>query len=153
MTISDIADECFQEAGEPSDTSVAAIAYFLRNKVGLLNVRTFSTYSLNSSYEIVDEDGGSISTEAVSILKTFYRLDRYDYLIRASLASLDSSSVIEVRDDGSSVKKSDRNQTIKTLKDLKKDELEELNFLIASYKIRASSPSSIDGDDTEAGYR
>ena len=153
MTISDISDEIYSEAGEPSDTSVAAIAYWTRNKLGYLNTRIYTSYSLNSSYEIVDEDGNSITIEATSILKKLWLIERYDYLIRTSLTSLDSSSVIEIRDDGSSVKKSDRNQTIKTLKELKKDELQELDFLIASYKIRGASPSGISGDDDVEGYR
>lgn len=153
MTISDIADEIYSEAGEPSDTSIAAIAYWTRNKLGWLNSRIFATYTLSNTYEIIDTDGNTITPEAASIIKKFWSVERYGTLIRNMLTSLGSSSALEITDDNSTVRKSDKNTTLRVLKELKKDELEELEFLIASYKIRASTPDGVTGDDDIEGVR
>ena len=53
MKIVDIADQVFQELGEPSTLSIPAISYWLRANVGRLNSAINSSYSVSeTTYEI-----------------------------------------------------------------------------------------------------
>ena len=65
-------------------------------------------------------------------------------------AALDS--VIQISDLGTSIRKVNKNEIGKTYNQVKKQEQEELNRMIAAYKISASAPRQIAGDDTADGY-
>lgn len=151
MQVVDIANEIFIDSGSPTSTSVPAIAFWVRGKIGELNNLTFESFVINSSYEVVDENGAEISIEAVSILKKLYKIYDYDVQIRSNMDSLSTDSIIEVTDQGSSVKKVNRNEVSKTLSTLKNGEQEALNNLLTSYKMKGSTPRQISGDDTVEG--
>ncbi len=151
MKVVDIADEIYVEAGSPTSTSIPAIAYWLRANYGRLNALIFTSFTLDSSYEIVDEDGEEITPEAASVLKKLYNIYRYDSDIKYNLNSLNTDTILEVSDQGSSVKKINKNEVSKTLASLRRQELEELDTLVASYKNLKSTPKQVVGDDTVAG--
>ena len=76
----------------------------------------------------------------------------YETKLRSSIITMDTSSVVEVSDQGSSVRKLNRNEITKTLNSTKNQEYETLINLINSYKLRKSTPLQVAGDDTVEGF-
>jgi len=150
MTVSDIANEIYVELGSPTSTSVNAISTWLRAKVGDLNNLIFENFVLTDN-EIVDSAGTQINKEAAAILKKLYKVYDYEVSIRTHMNAISTDTILEVNDQGSSVKKINRSEVSKTLAALKKEEEISLKYLIQSYCQRLSSPSQIAGDDTAQG--
>ena len=110
MKVVDIASELFEELGSPTDTSITAITYWVRSHVGSLNNLVFKDYTVNgTTLEIINSDEAEIGINEVSILKKLYEIYRWDVLIRSRLVALDSDDLIEVTDEGSSVRKVSKN--------------------------------------------
>lgn len=151
MKVVDIANEIFIELGSPSTTTIPTIAFWIRTKLGDINNLLFEDFILNSDYEIVDGDGVEITPEAVAIIKKLYRLYDYDVQIRTNMNSLATDSIIEVTDQGSSVRKVNRNEVSKTYATLKNAEQQALNDMVTAYRLRGSSPKQVVGDDTVIG--
>jgi len=152
MTVNEIAVEIFTDNGSPSDTSVSAIEYWIRGHVGTLNSKIFTSFVINQSNEIVDELSVAIDLNAAAILKKMWQVDRYDTLLRTQLTALTTGDdMVEITDDGATYRRSNKGETVKALKDLKQNDSNELERLVTGYKIRASSPLQVAGDDTEIG--
>jgi|TARA_R110000824_G_scaffold20545_5_gene77326 hypothetical protein len=152
MKVIDIAAELFEDLASPSDTSIVAITFWLRGHVGALSNYIYKNYAVNeTTLEILDEDDVEIGIMEVSILKKMYEVYRWDVMIRAKLVSLDSDDLLEVTDEGSSVRKVSKNEVIKSLKDLKSKDSAEFNGLLNSYRINAGAPVQVAGDDTVQG--
>ncbi len=103
MKTVDIAQEIFKELGEPTSSSVPAIAFWVRANIGQLNNYLKESFTVNDSYEIVDADNQEINIEAVAILKKMYSLHDYDLKIRANIISISSSDIVSISDKGRSV--------------------------------------------------
>lgn len=150
MKVVDIANEIYIDSGSPTSTSVPAIAFWIRGKVGEINNLLFENFTINGNYEIVDGDA-EISIEAVSIIKKLYKIYDYEVSVRSNMNALASDSIIEVNDQGSSVRKVNRNEVSKTFVTLKNLEEESLQRLVTAYRMRGASPTQIVGDDTIIG--
>lgn len=146
MTVANLATEIFTNLGSPSDTTEAAIQYWLLSNVGQLNAKILTSYD-SSSGEILGSDLVEIDQNAAAILKKMYEVYRYDFLIRSKLVSLDNDSLIEVVDDGTTIRRVNKNEVIKTLKDLRAQEISELDKLVSGYRNKLSIPTSVSGDD------
>jgi hypothetical protein len=152
MKIVDIAQEIFKEIGEPSSSSIPAIAFWLRANLGQLNNYTGESFHVDNSYEIINlETNEEINEEAVAIFKKMYFLHDYDLKIRANIISISSSDIISISDKGRQISKINKNEVIKALASLKREEQVILNKLIHSYKNREASPIQVVGDDTQIG--
>lgn len=151
MTVTEIATEIYVEIGSPTSTSVSAISTWLRAKVGDINNLLFESFELNASNEIVDGGGTAINIEAAAILKKLYKVYDYEVSIRTHMNAISTDSILEVSEQGSSVKKINRSEVSKTLAGLKKEEEISLKNLINSYRQRLAVPSQVAGDDTTNG--
>ena len=156
MKVVDIADEVYRELATPSDLSIPAVAYWLRSNIGALNNYINTSYVINStSFEIEQTDRSDVTSEiteeAKSILKKMYMVHHYDNKVRYNIGAAATDTVIEVSDGGSRVRKINKNEVMKTLTGLKKQEHDELQKLIAAFKIKASAPRQVTGDDTVEG--
>jgi hypothetical protein len=151
MKIVDIATEIYTNNSEPSDTSIPAISYWVKSNVGKMNSFVFTSFVVNASSEIIDEDGLEIDIDAAAILKQMWQVDRYDTLIASRLTSLETNDVIEYSEGGSTIRSTNKNEVIKSIRTLKESESLELNTLIAGYKIKGASPRQVAGDDTTEG--
>ena len=89
-----------------------------------------------------------IGEQEKAILKKMYLIHFYDSKLRSSLVAMDTDTVIEVSDQGSSVRKLNKNEITKTLNATRNSEYETLMTLVNSYKISKSSPLQVAGDDT-----
>ena len=81
-----------------------------------------------------------------------YLVHFYDSKIRTNLTTLDTDTIVEVTDQGSSVRKINKNEISKTLLSIRNQEYEGLQKLIAQYKISKSTPNQVAGDDTTEGF-
>ncbi len=161
MKIVDIADEVFREVGDPSAYSIASIAYWLRSNIGRLNSHLGTFFVVNSSsYELTQETDSKndnvlvesqIGIEEAAVLKKMFVIHYYDREIRTNISNAGSDTVIEVADQGSRVKKINKNEMIKSLTSLKKQEYLEMKELIRDYKANQVSPRQVVGDDNVKG--
>jgi hypothetical protein len=154
MKVVDIADEIHRELGSPTDYGVSAIAFWVRTNIGELNNLIMASYSVNASTLEIQDDcdtPNEITPEAVSLLKKMYNIHYYDLEIKKNLISISTDAVIEVADQGSSVRKINRNEVSKTLSNLRKQEVDGLADLITAYRSRSAEPRQVAGDDTVEG--
>ena len=152
MKVVDIANEIYLENSSPSDTSMAAIAFWVRSNVGKLNTILYEDFYVDeSSLEILDAGNVEISYIAVAIIKAMYKVYRTELDIRANINAINSDTVLAATDEGFSIKKINRSEVLKTLVGFKKDTLAELNGLMHNYRSLKGMPSQVAGDDTEKG--
>ena len=157
MKIVDIADEVFRELGSPSDLSIPAIAFWLRSNIGTLNNHIHMAFKINATtFEVEhtnpDASIRPIEQEESAILKKMYFVYDYDKKLRSVLGAASLDSIIQISDLGTSIRKINKNEIGKTYNQVKKQEQEELNKMIAAYKISASTPRQVAGDDTSEGF-
>ena len=163
MKVVNIADELFRELGQPSDLSIPAISYWLRTNIGQLNNHANESYRLNEipdGHEIVadalDKDRKpivvEISEEAKAVLKKMYVIHFYENKLRSNLAAAGTDTVISVADDGSNIRKINKNEVSKVYLNIIKNEIDELRKLIYAYQRSQGQPLQVAGDDTIAGY-
>ena len=148
MKIVDIADEIFRELGQPTEVSIPQIAFWIRVNVGTLNNTINESYSIDANSLEISPDP---CLEEKSILKKLYTMHYYDLKIRSTLGAAATDPIVEVTSDGASVRKLNRNQTSQLFLSLKKQEMEDYNNLVASYKMLKAAPIQVAGDDTVEG--
>ena len=149
MKIVDIADEIFRELGQPEEVSIPQIAFWIRVNVGTLNNTINQCYAIDDNTLEISPDPG---LEEKSILKKLYTMHYYDLKIRSTLGAAATDPIVEVTSDGASVRKINRNQTSQLFLNLKKQEMEDYNSLVANYKMLKSKPIQVVGDDTVEGF-
>jgi hypothetical protein len=154
MKIVDIADEIYRELGNPTDLSISVISFWVRTNIGELNNLLMANFAVNASTLEIEDDCdpvNEITPEAVSVLKKMYFIHNYDLEIKKNLISISTDSIIEVSDQGSSVRKINRNEVSKTLSGLRKQEVDGLVTLVTAYRSRSAEPRQVAGDDTIEG--
>ena len=145
MKIVDIADEIFRELDQPTDGSIPQIAFWIRVNMGSLNNLLHTEYAIDTTTLEISPDPG---IQEKSILKRLYNIHYYNLKLRGTLGAVSLDTIIEVGSDGSYVKKSNKNETSKIYVSIKRQEQDELNREIASYKLGKSVPIQVAGDDT-----
>ena len=150
MKVVDIAQEIYFDLNSPSDLSLAAVSFWVRANIGNLNNSIFSSFIINDSYEITESDA-EININAVAILKKMYMVHRYAVIIRSKITEVSTNDVVEIQDQDTRVRRIDKNQLIRSISAEKKQEEEELRFLISNYRANKSSPGQVIGDDIVAG--
>jgi hypothetical protein len=155
MKVVDIANEIYLENASPSDTGLAAIAFWVRSNVGRLNTLLYEDFYVDeNTYEIFKGDRNNpcrIHPLAVAIVKTMYKLYRAELDIRALLTTLQTDTILEASDEGFTVKKVNRSEILKTLTALKKDAMKELTDMVHYYRSYHAEPSQVAGNDTVPG--
>lgn len=154
MKVVDIAQEIYMDLGSPSDLSVAALSYWLRANVGKLNSLIFSNFYVSeTSFEILDSDNSNaeIGINAAAILKKLYMINRYAVILRSKLSDIGTDDVVEVRDQDTNVRRLDKTQVIRSITAEKKQEEDELRYLINAYRAKNLNPKQVVGDDIVMG--
>mgnify|MGYP001196157756 FL=1 len=161
MKVVDIADELYREIAEDSNYSIASISYWVRANIGRLNshINTFfeiksSTLEIVQSTDVKNDNvlvESEIGIDEAAILKKMFLIYFYDRTIRTNIANASSDTIVQVTDQGSSVRKINKNEVIKSLSGLKRQEHTELKELIRDYKSNQIRPRQIVGDDTVKG--
>ena len=161
MKVVDIADELFREIGEPSTYSIASVSYWIRANIGRLNNHINAFFKVDAStYEInqeIDEENNNvlvskeITVDEASILKKMFLIHYYDREIRTNITSANDDTIIQVTDQGSTVRKINKNEVVRSLTTLKKQEYQEMKDLISDYRRAELKPRQVVGDDTAKG--
>jgi len=147
--IVDIADEIYREMGEPSDSSVASIAFWLRTNIGRLNILIKKPYSINeTTLEISDTEEDPFGIAEKTILKLIYISYYYERLLRNALGAASTDSTIEIDQNGFRAKKVNKNELAKTYAQLRKQINDELMELTKNYNLNEARPLQVAGDDT-----
>jgi|Laugrefabdmm15sn_1035127.scaffolds.fasta_scaffold02284_1 hypothetical protein len=152
--IVDISDEIYRELGEPSDLSIASVAFWLRTNIGKLNVLLNKPYLINeTTLEIYssDETKDPFGINEKTIFKKIYTLYYYERLFRNALGAASTDSVIEIDQNGFRAKRVNKNELAKTYSELKKQADAELKILLDKYDMNGVSPLQVVGDDTIGG--
>jgi len=143
-----ISDEIYRELGNPTDMSIATISFWLRTNLGQLN--NLLNISMAIDDTTLELDGTGLTVDQAVIFKKLYFIHFYDLKIRSTLGAAGTDSVIEVSSDGARVRKINKNELSKTWLAARSAEQEELTRLITAYRITASEPLQVAGDDTVA---
>ena len=143
-----MAQEIYFELGHPSDLSVPAISYWLRNNIGILNNKLNKDIVVNDTTLELDPNLGEAEK---AIYKKIYECYFYDLKVKQTLNSINSDSLLEVTDGGGTVRRINRNETSKIYLEAKKSAINELTMMISDYNINDVGPLQVAGDDTVAG--
>jgi hypothetical protein len=149
--IVDIADEIYLELGEPSELSLASIAFWLRTNIGDLNILINKKfYITDDTIEIVaPEDTGDIfGNVEKSIFKMIYSIHYYERLFRNALGAASQDGTIEVDEEGFRTRSVNKNELAKTYAELRKQINDELQILTKNYNLNEAKPLQVAGDDT-----
>ena len=161
MKVVDIADELFREVSEDSNYSIASISYWVRSNIGRLNSHLNTFFEIDSSsFEIIQKTDknndnvlvtSEINLDEAAILKKMFLIYYYDRVIRTNISSGETDTIVQVTDQGSTVRKINKNEVIKSLTTIKRQEYLEMKDLIRDFKASQVSPRQTVGDDTIKG--
>jgi hypothetical protein len=151
VKIVDIADELYREMGEPTDLSIASIAYWLRSNIGDLNITINKTFFINETTLEIEgstTSGDTFGLAEKSIFKMLFSIHYYERLLRNALGAASTDSVIEINQNGFSARKINKNELAKTYAQLRKQINDELITLVQNYNLNEARPLQVAGDDT-----
>ena len=158
MKIVDIANEIYIDAGSPTDTSIPAIAFWIRGKMGALNVMLYEDLIIDeTTQELIDTSSdngdGQLSYAMIAIIKQLYRVYDYEVQIRNTMNALAKDAILSIEDQGTTITKINRNSVSQTLRQVRKDEMDLLQKMVSFYVIGQHSaiPRQVAGDDTMGG--
>ena len=146
-TVASIAQEIYEEMGEPDYFSIAAIAAWVRRNIGGLN------NSLNVSFSIDDttlEIAPNLTDTEKYIFKKMYSIYFFDIKIK-STGSLAINDYVSIKDDIGVVQKLNKNEVLKSFYNIRQQEYKELKDSIYKYNLNTTSPLQVAGDDTTPG--
>jgi hypothetical protein len=155
--IVDISDEIYRELGEPSDLSLASVAFWLRTNIGDLNILINKKfYIIDSTLEvgIPTDSGDDFGDIEKSIFKMLYVMHYYERLFRNALGAASTDSTLEINQNGFMARKINKNELAKTYAQLRKQIADELQVLTKNYNLNEARPMQVAGDDIyEEGNR
>ena len=119
-----------------SEVAVPVIDFWLRNNIGQLNSR------LDTAVIITDNDfSPQLNEEEKDIFKAIYQIYWLNRLIKNNLgAAAYAGEVTQIKEGNRTIVGTNKNDVAKTYLFLKKDAVQELNFLIQAYKFNRSDP-------------
>jgi hypothetical protein len=147
-TVTSIAQEIYEEMGEPSDFSIAAIAAWVRRNIGGLGNSINTEFQINNeTFEITP----NLTDAQKYIFKKMYSIYFFDLKIK-STGSLAINDYTSIKDDFGSVQKLNKNEILKNFYQIRQQEYKELKDLTTKYALNAAIPIQVAGDDTIPGY-
>jgi len=147
--IVDVADEIYREMSEPSDLSIASIAFWLRTNIGDLNITINKDYIINeTTLEVESPTEEAFGVMEKSIFKMLFSIHYYERLLRNALGAASVDGTVEVDQNGFRAKKVNKNELAKTYAELRKQISDELMELTKNYNLNEAKPLQVAGDDT-----
>jgi hypothetical protein len=146
-TVTSIAQEIYEEMGEPSDFSIAAIAAWVRRNIGGLGNTLNTEFTIDSTtFEITP----NLTDIQKYIFKKMYSIYFFDLKIK-STGSLAINDYTSIKDDFGSVQKLNKNEVLKNFYQIRQQEYKELQDLVNKYELNEVTPLQVAGDDTIPG--
>jgi len=147
-TVTSIAQEIYEEMGEPSDFSIAAIAAWVRRNIGGLGNMINTEFGIDStSLEITP----NLTDAQKYIFKKMYSVYFFDLKIK-STGSLAVNDYTSIKDDFGSVQKLNKNEVLKNFYQIRQQEYKELKDSVNKYELNEVTPLQVAGNDTIPGY-
>ena len=146
-TVTSIAQEIYEEMGEPTDFSIAAIAAWVRRNIGGLGNMINSEFTIDST---TLEISPNLTDIQKYIFKKMYSIYFFDLKIK-STGSLAANDYTSIKDDFGSVQKLNKNEVLKNFYQIRQQEYKELKDLVDKYEINEVTPLQVAGDDTIPG--
>ena len=147
-TVTSIAQEIYEELGEPLDFSIASVAAWVRRNIGGLGNLINNVYDINNA---TLEISPNLSDIEKYIFKKMYGIYYLDLKIKSTASSATNDYTL-IKDDIGSVQKINKNEVLKNYISVRKQEYDELKNLVQQYKNNSSIPLQVAGDDTFQGY-
>ena len=149
-TVTSIAQEIYEEMGEPDDFSIAAIAAWVRRNIGGLGNLINTEFEINSTtLEITP----NLTDAQKYLFKKMYSIYFFDIKIK-STGSLAINDYVSIKDDIGSVQKLNKNEVLKNFYNIRQQEYKELQDFVNKYELNGITPLQVAGDDTIPGsYR
>ena len=146
-TVTSIAQEIYEEMGEPDDFSIAAIAAWVRRNIGGLGNMINTEFIINSSsLEITP----NLTDTQKYIFKKMYSIYFFDIKIK-STGSLAINDYVTIKDDIGVVQKLNKNEVLKSFYNIRQQEYKELLGFVNKYELNEITPLQVAGDDTSPG--
>ena len=146
-TVTSIAQEIYEEMGEPSDFSIAAIAAWVRRNIGGLGNLINTEFEIdNVTFEITP----NLTDPQKYLFKKMYSIYFFDLKIK-STGSLAINDYTSIKDDFGSVQKLNKNEVLKNFYQIRQQEYKELQELVNKYELNEITPLQVAGDDTIPG--
>lgn len=142
----ELSNEIYQDLGSPDSPTMGVIQYWIRNHVSELNNLINTSYILDGTDGSIDPDINDLDS---AIIKKMYLVYFYESKVRGSLGAAALDPVLEVSENGAVVRLINKNEIAKSYIQMKKEEQEELNRLVAMYRSNNAVPATVDGDDTD----
>jgi len=142
-TVTSIAQEIYEEMGEPSDFSIASIAAWVRRNIGGLANLLNTDYEINST---TLEISPNLSDIEKYIFKKMYSVYFFDLKIK-STGSLAITDYVSIKDDIANVQKLNKNEVLRNFYNIRKQEYDELQNLASDYLRYIVTPLQVAGDD------
>lgn len=146
-TVTSIAQEIYEEMGEPSDFSIAAIAAWVRRNIGGLGNMINTEFTIDT---VTLEITPNLTDIQKYIFKKMYSIYFFDLKIK-STGSLAINDYTSIKDDFGSVQKLNKNEVLKNFYQIRQQEYKELKDLVDKYEINEVTPLQVAGDDTIPG--
>lgn len=140
----EISEQIYQDLSCPDSPQPGVIQYWLRHHITELNSLINVSYTIDGTDGSIDPD---ISDNDSAIIKKMYMIYFYDTKIRANLGAAAIDSILEVAENGAVVRLTNKNEISKSYIQMKRQEQEELNNLVAMYRSNNATPQSVDGND------
>lgn len=137
MYIIDVSVEILEELGQPTDTSLPAISFWLTTNMGKLNNALGTAFVVNTDDFSLPTDFGEIEK---AIFKKMFLVHYYGRKITENLGAAAQDAIVELSSDGATIRTVNKNEIAKSYNQLKKTEEADLKAMIASYLSGAVTP-------------
>jgi hypothetical protein len=144
-SITQIADNIFEELGRPTDITISSIAAWLRCNIGNLNILVNENYTLNQDESVTP----NIDFNSYGVFAAMYRVRYYDKQLRAGLGAAGYTPILETASDGMKIRFQAITDISKVWLESKMQAQKELDDLINAYKVDKVMPNQVAGDDTQ----
>lgn len=143
-TLLEVSERISQSLGNPTSPTPGVIQYYLRHNIGVLNTLLNTTYTINASDGTINPD---LAEDDAAIFQTMYFIYHYDTNVRSNLGAAGIDSILEVAENGAVVRMTNRNSLALTYVQMKKQEQENLNNMVAFYRGNRATPDQVAGED------
>lgn len=143
-TLLEVSERIYQSLGSPDSPTVGVIQYYLRHNIGALNTLLNTSYLIDATDGTVEPD---LAEDDAVIFQSMYFIYYYDTRVRANLGAASIDSILEVAENGAVVRMTNRNSLALTYVQMKKQDQENLNNMVAFYRSNRAVPDQVVGED------
>jgi len=160
-SLTDLVESTYSDLGEMSNYSVEYLSgwYLDNSNIGKLNNLIDSSFSgcvLKDSLGVVTGGyiTGDLNGEEQGIFKKLFEYEYYNRQTKYALSGMAGANAndwITIKEGDSSIQRVNKNESVKTLRQLSRDARQDLEFMVMNYLKFNTSPEQVTGDDDIAG--